>query len=37
MSAHLDVRAVDPGTAATFSRKLLTDVLRGELGFTGSW
>ena len=35
MSAHLDVRAVDPGVAATFSRKLLTDVLRGELGFTG--
>jgi beta-N-acetylhexosaminidase len=35
MSGHLDVRAVDPGTAATFSRKLLTDVLRGELGFTG--
>lgn len=35
MSAHLDVTAVDPGTPATFSRKLLTDVLRGELGFQG--
>ncbi|GGR79143.1 beta-N-acetylhexosaminidase [Micromonospora fulviviridis] len=35
MSAHLDVRAVDPGTPATFSRKLLTDVLRGQLGFQG--
>ncbi|MEV4493406.1 glycoside hydrolase family 3 N-terminal domain-containing protein [Micromonospora coxensis] len=35
MSAHLDVKAVDPGTPATFSRKLLTDVLRGQLGFTG--
>ncbi|MEU2613967.1 glycoside hydrolase family 3 N-terminal domain-containing protein [Micromonospora sp. NPDC007271] len=35
MSAHLDVRAVDPGTPATFSRKLLTDVLRGQLGFEG--
>lgn len=35
MSAHLDVRAVDPGTPGTFSRKLLTDVLRGQLGFQG--
>lgn len=35
MSAHLDVRAVDPGIPATFSRKLLTDVLRGQLGFQG--
>ncbi|MEH0985244.1 glycoside hydrolase family 3 protein [Micromonospora sp. CPCC 205556] len=35
MSAHLDVTAVDPGTPATFSRKLLTDVLRGQLGFKG--
>ncbi|MFU8872981.1 glycoside hydrolase family 3 protein [Micromonospora sp. SL4-19] len=35
MSAHLDVQAVDPGTPATFSRKLLTDVLRGQLGFQG--
>ncbi|MGC4895347.1 glycoside hydrolase family 3 protein [Micromonospora sp. DT31] len=35
MSAHLDVRSVDPGTPATFSRKLLTDVLRGQLGFQG--
>ncbi|MFD6565222.1 glycoside hydrolase family 3 protein [Micromonospora profundi] len=35
MSAHLDARAIDPGTAATFSRKLLTDVLRGQLGFKG--
>ncbi|GAB2941509.1 glycoside hydrolase family 3 protein [Micromonospora polyrhachis] len=35
MSAHLDVRAIDPGTPATFSRKLLTDVLRGQLGFKG--
>ncbi|TDB73784.1 glycoside hydrolase family 3 protein [Micromonospora sp. KC721] len=35
MSAHLDVKAIDPGTPATFSRKLLTDVLRGQLGFTG--
>ncbi|MEU4790751.1 glycoside hydrolase family 3 protein [Micromonospora tulbaghiae] len=35
MSAHLDVKAVDPGTPATFSRKLLTDVLRGQMGFQG--
>ncbi|WBB79793.1 glycoside hydrolase family 3 [Micromonospora sp. WMMD882] len=35
MSAHLDVRAVEPGVAGTFSRKLLTDVLRGQLGFQG--
>ncbi|MDG4796352.1 glycoside hydrolase family 3 N-terminal domain-containing protein [Micromonospora sp. WMMD1082] len=35
MSAHLDVRSVDPGVAATFSYKLLTEVLRGELGFQG--
>jgi beta-N-acetylhexosaminidase len=35
MSAHLDTRSVDPGTAATFSHKLLTDVLRGQLGFQG--
>ncbi|WP_319462787.1 glycoside hydrolase family 3 protein [Micromonospora sp. RTP1Z1] len=35
MSAHLDVQAVDPGTPATFSHKLLTDVLRGQLGFQG--
>ncbi|HEX5597841.1 MAG TPA: glycoside hydrolase family 3 protein [Micromonosporaceae bacterium] len=35
MSGHLDVRAVDPGTAATFSRKVLTDLLRGELKFDG--
>lgn len=35
MSGHLDARAIDPGTPATLSRKLLTDVLRGQLGFRG--
>ncbi|HEX6968569.1 MAG TPA: glycoside hydrolase family 3 N-terminal domain-containing protein [Micromonosporaceae bacterium] len=35
MSGHLDVRAIDPGRPATFSRKVLVDLLRGELGFTG--
>lgn len=35
MSGHLDVRAIDPGVAATFSRKVLTELLRERLGFTG--
>ncbi|MDQ7903139.1 glycoside hydrolase family 3 protein [Phytohabitans sp. ZYX-F-186] len=35
MSGHLDVKAIDPGTPATFSRKVLTDLLRGQLGFQG--
>ena len=35
MSGHLDARAIDPGIPASFSHKVLTDVLRGKLGFTG--
>ncbi|MGW4461702.1 glycoside hydrolase family 3 protein [Micromonospora sp. NPDC004704] len=35
MSGHLDVRAIDPGVPATFSHKVLTDLLRGQLGFKG--
>jgi beta-N-acetylhexosaminidase len=35
MSGHLDTRAVDPGVPATFSHKVLTDLLRNRLGFTG--
>ena len=35
MSGHLDARAVDPGVPATFSHKVLDDVLRRQLGFTG--
>ncbi|GAA0262888.1 glycoside hydrolase family 3 protein [Cryptosporangium japonicum] len=35
MSGHLDVEAIDPGTPASLSHKVLTDLLRGELGFTG--
>ena len=35
MSGHLDVEGLDKGVAATFSRKIMTDVLRGELKFTG--
>lgn len=36
MSGHLDARAIDPGVPATLSRKVLVDLLRGELGFTGA-
>jgi beta-N-acetylhexosaminidase len=35
MSGHLDVKALDPGVPASFSRKVMTDVLRGRLKFTG--
>jgi beta-N-acetylhexosaminidase len=35
MSGHLDVRSVDPGVPATFSSKVLVDLLRGQLGFKG--
>ncbi|HEY6595134.1 MAG TPA: glycoside hydrolase family 3 N-terminal domain-containing protein [Asanoa sp.] len=35
MSGHLDAQAIDPGVSATFSHKVLTDVLRGRLRFTG--
>ncbi|MFI1988277.1 glycoside hydrolase family 3 protein [Actinoplanes sp. NPDC020271] len=35
MSGHLDLQAIDKGVAATFSHKVMTDVLRGELKFTG--
>jgi beta-N-acetylhexosaminidase len=35
MSGHLDVRSIEPGVPATFSRKVLTDLLRGRMGFDG--
>ena len=35
MSGHLDVQSIDPGVPATFSSKVLVDLLRTELGFTG--
>ena len=35
MSGHLDVRSIDPGTPASFSHKLLVDLLRGQLKFGG--
>ncbi len=35
MSAHLDVRSIDPGVPSSLSSKVLIDLLRGQLGFTG--
>jgi beta-N-acetylhexosaminidase len=35
MSGHLDMRAIDPGTPASFSRKVLVDLLRDQMRFTG--
>src|SRR5207249_2668398 len=35
MSAHVRSPALDPKDGATVSRAILTDLLRGELGFTG--
>jgi beta-N-acetylhexosaminidase len=35
MAGHLDVRSIDPGVPATLSHRVLTDVLRGQLGFQG--
>jgi beta-N-acetylhexosaminidase len=36
MSAHVVVRAFDSERPATLSRRILTDLLRGELGFNGA-
>jgi beta-N-acetylhexosaminidase len=35
MSGHLDVQSIDPGIPASFSSKVLIDLLRTEMGFTG--
>ncbi|MFJ5894340.1 glycoside hydrolase family 3 protein [Streptomyces sp. NPDC093064] len=35
MSAHILVPALDPDLPATLSRRVLTDLLRGELGYEG--
>jgi beta-N-acetylhexosaminidase len=35
MSGHLDVEALDKGTPATFSHRVMTDELRGTLKFAG--
>jgi beta-glucosidase len=35
MSAHLNVPALDPEQPTTFSRPVMTDLLRGDMGFDG--
>ena len=35
MSGHLDAKGLDSGVAASFSSKILIDLLRGQLGFKG--
>jgi len=35
MVAHIDVRAVDPGVPSSLSRKVVTGLLRQQLGFKG--
>ena len=35
MTAHVVYEAMAPGTPATLSRAMVTDLLRGELGFAG--
>lgn len=35
MSGHLNVKAIEPGVPASFSHKVLTDLLRAQLGFQG--
>jgi beta-N-acetylhexosaminidase len=35
MVGHIDVRAIDPGRPASVSRKVITGLLRRELGFRG--
>ncbi|WP_344015949.1 glycoside hydrolase family 3 protein, partial [Streptomyces thermospinosisporus] len=35
MSAHIRVPVLDPDRPATLSRRILTDLLRGELGYDG--
>ena len=35
MTGHLDVRALDPGTPSSMSRRVVTGILRHDLGFDG--
>lgn len=35
MTAHIVISQIDPGIPATMSKKILQDILRGELGFEG--
>ncbi|MCA9532436.1 MAG: beta-N-acetylhexosaminidase [Myxococcales bacterium] len=36
MTAHVVFDALDPGVPATLSRRVITDLLRGELGYEGA-
>jgi beta-N-acetylhexosaminidase len=36
MTAHVDFTALDPGVAATTSRTIIGEVIRGTIGFTGA-
>jgi beta-N-acetylhexosaminidase len=36
MTAHVDFTALDPGVAATTSRTIISEVIRGTIGFTGA-
>lgn len=35
MTAHIDFTAIDPGTPATWSSRLIADIIRGWIGFDG--
>lgn len=35
MSAHVVFEAIDPGAPATISAKVISDIIRGEIGFDG--
>jgi beta-N-acetylhexosaminidase len=35
MTAHIVYRAVDPSAPATFSRTVISEIIRGEIGFDG--
>ncbi len=35
MTAHIVYRAIDPTAPATLSRRVITDIVRGEIGFAG--
>jgi len=35
MTAHVVYRAIDPDRPATTSKKVIADIIRGEIGFTG--
>jgi beta-N-acetylhexosaminidase len=35
MTAHIVYTAIDPGAPATFSRRMIDEVIRGDIGFDG--